>query len=120
MAIHAVDKLMEQTRSLAVEYYQATGQTLPVSIELARYDAVRLLDLETPKDKMIGVDAVGTESRDGRLLQIKGRVIFDDSKTSYRIGQVNSEGEWESLLLVLFDAAYMPRDIYEVFTRSNG
>jgi hypothetical protein len=106
MAIHAVDKLMEQTRKLAAEYYQTTQQTLPISAELARYDAMRLLSLVEPAVATVGVDAVGSGQLQDKRIQIKGRVIFDESKSHYRIGQLKTEGQWELLLLVLFNANY--------------
>ncbi len=113
MAIHSVDTLMEQTRHLAGEYYRNTGQILPVTLELSRYDAMRLLHLEKSPTKRMGVDAVGSGARAGRLLQIKGRVLFQGNAANYRIGQINNDGTWDSLLLVLFDASYHPTSIYE-------
>ena len=113
MVIHAVDKLMEQTRRLAAEYYQTTGKTLTVTPELARFDAIEQLKLEAV-DSLPGIDALGSGPREGKHLHIKGRVIFDEGKNTYRIGQFNLERDWQLLLLVLYHADYHPFAIYQI------
>lgn len=110
----AVDKLMAQTRELAANYYQTTQQSLPVGSELAKYDAIRLLNLVEAPAGMKGVDAV----QDQRRFQIKSRVCFNLTNSSYRLGQLNFEGEWDETLLVLMNAQYHPIAIYSA-TRSQ-
>ena len=111
MSVYQVEKLMEETRRVAAEFRKATGQTLPVGPELARYDASRLLNLESAPDGLSGVDAVsGYDSR----YQIKNRVVFDDSKGGHRIGQLNFDGDWNVLLLVLLDEEYNTIEIYQM------
>ena len=109
MSVFAVDKLMEQTRRLAAEYYQTTKQTLPVSTELAKYDASRLLDLTAPEQPIAGIDAI---DKQGNKIQIKSRVIFKEGNAGYRIGQMNVNAEWDVILLVLMDKDYHPFEIY--------
>ncbi|MDF1644748.1 MAG: hypothetical protein P1U80_11255 [Pseudomonadales bacterium] len=111
MSVYQVEKLMEETRRVAAEFRKATGQTLPVGPELARYDANRLLNLESPPDGLSGVDAV---SGDDLRYQIKNRVVFDDSKGGHRIGQLNFHGDWNVLLLVLLDEQYNTVEIYQM------
>ncbi|GAB4391463.1 MAG: hypothetical protein Tsb005_01400 [Gammaproteobacteria bacterium] len=114
--IFAVEKLMAETRRLAAEYYQATQQTLPVSNELAKYDACRLLSLkEAQQHPGTGVDAIDSENK---RYQIKSRVIFQPKKSGYRIGQLNIEGEWDNVVLVLMDHTYHPFEIYQVSRES--
>ena len=103
------DKLMAETRRLAAEYYRNTKQSLPVSNELAKYDACRLLNLHLPEKSSSGIDALDA---DDAPIQIKGRVIFDESKSNYRIGQVNRDGNWQQICLVILDAEYEPYEIY--------
>lgn len=107
--VYAFDKLMVQTRKLAAEYYQATNQPLPVSGEIAKYDASRLLELKKPDQDLSGVDAV---SADGIKVQIKSRVIFKERYSNYRIGQVNTDGEWDKVILVLMKPDYYPFEVY--------
>lgn len=114
MALYSVDKLMAETRRLAVEFKKTTGQALPVSGELAVYDALRLLDLRRPDAALAGVDALGQGQWAGRRFQIKSRVLFDEGNAKPRVGQLNLEGLWDWVLLVLFDADYQPQAIYSM------
>jgi len=109
MAIYDLDKLMAQTRELAGEYRKTTGQTLPVTADLANYDAIRLLNLSVPEEKIAGIDA----EKDGKKFMIKGRVIFSGEKKGQRVGQINCDSPWDAVLLVLFDASYQPTQILQ-------
>ncbi len=113
MTVYALNKLMSETRRIAAEYHRATGKVLPVSIELAKHDACQLLNLVAPAKQSSSTDAIGKEGylKDQKL-QIKGRVIFDPRKKGQRIGQLNMEADWDSVILVLMDANYEPSEIY--------
>jgi len=112
--LYSIEALMNQTRKLAKEYRQAMGRPLAVSNELAVYDAARLLNLEIAEDNEAGYDAVGREGeRAGKRYQIKARAIFDESKSGQRIGQVKMDKQWDSVLLIVMDDNYEPREIYE-------
>lgn len=114
MSVYAVDKLMAQTRKLAADFRQMTGQPLPVTAEIANFDAARLLDLEIIQPPPGGYDAVGLSGdREGLRLQIKGRAIFDEKKGGQRLGQLKLEQAWDAVLLVLLDEQYEPFEIYE-------
>ena len=114
MAVYDVNALISQARRLAAEYRRATGKPLGGgSVEIAEADAARLLGLELVKDPSVGYDAVGVGKREGRRYQIKGRVIFDESKSGQRIGQLKQEQEWDAVALVLMDEEYEPYEIYE-------
>lgn len=111
MSIYSVDKLIEQARKLAADYREATGKTLPgISSEIAEHDAAILLKLELCADRSQGFDALG---ENGRRIQIKGRTIFDESKTSQRIGQIKVNQGWDCVVLVLLDERYEPFEIYQ-------
>jgi hypothetical protein len=111
--VYAVDRLIAETRRLAAEYRRATGQSLPVSAEIARHDVARILDLELQPQRVRGVDAIGRGEREGLRIQIKGRVIADEGKGGQRIGQLNRDGDWDLVILSLMDADYEPYEIYE-------
>ncbi len=116
MTVYAVDKLISETRRLAAEYRRATGTTLPVTPEIARHDAARLLGLElTPQGEEGGYDAVGRDGRwAGKRIQIKGRVMFRDEKGGHqRLGQFKTHQEWDSVMLVVLDEDYEPTEVYE-------
>jgi hypothetical protein len=114
VGIYSVDKLISEARRLAAEFRRTTGKPLPgVSGEIAEHDAARLLDLEICAEKTAGYDAVGRGSREGKRIQIKGRVIFDEEKSGQRVGQLKLEQDWDSVVLVIMDENYEPFEIYE-------
>ena len=114
MAVYSADKLIAEARRLASEYRKATGRPLAgVSNEVAIHDAARLLDLDVVNDNSIGYDAVGRGPREGMRIQIKGRTIYDERKRSQRIGQLKTDRDWDSVVLVLLDDEFEPYEIYE-------
>ena len=114
MSVFSVDKLIAEARRIAADYRRATGKTLGgVTGEIAENDAARLLDLELSEDKNSGYDAIGKGLREGKKIQIKGRAIFDNAKSSQRIGQLKVNQEWDSVVLVLMNEDFEPMEIYE-------
>ncbi|MFQ5486895.1 MAG: hypothetical protein ACE5ET_00430 [Gammaproteobacteria bacterium] len=114
MSVYSVDKLIAEARRLAADYRRATGRPLAgVSSEVCQHDAARLLDLEICDSPMGGYDALGKGERAGKRIQIKGRAIFDERKSGYRIGQLKVDQEWDSVMLVLMDGNLEPFEIYE-------
>lgn len=113
MTVYDLDKLMSEARHLAAEYRRATGKSLGgVSGEIAEFDAARLLDLDLIRDAG-GYDAIGRGSREGKRIQIKGRAVFDESRSGQRIGQLKIDREWDSVMLVLMDQDFESFEIYE-------
>ncbi|MGE0383719.1 MAG: hypothetical protein AB7Q97_03260 [Gammaproteobacteria bacterium] len=113
MSVYSIDRLMQEARRLAVEYRRSTGKTLPVSGELAVYDAIRLLGLEPAPEGSRGFDAIRRHGAGFDRLQVKARVIFDDTRRGHRIGQLQAGAEWDGVLLVLMDEAYEPSEILQ-------
>lgn len=111
--VYSIDKLISETRRLAAEYRRSTGQVLPVSGEIARHDAARLLNLSLCESGAAGVDAIGAGNRVGQRIQIKARLMTQDNKPGARLGQLNMNGEWNTLLLVILDEEYEATEIYE-------
>ncbi len=113
MDLYSIDKLMHETRHLAAKYRQTTGSTLPVTGEIARYDVAKALNLQLSDDQTLGYDAIGLDERDGLRILIKGRVLFEDSRSTPRIGQLKPDGRWDNVVLILFDDAYEAVEMYE-------
>jgi hypothetical protein len=114
VGIYSVDKLISEARRLAAEFRRTTGKPLPgVSGEIAEHDAVRLLGLKICDDRSLGYDAVGEGDREGKRIQIKARVIFDEEKSGQRVGQLRLDHDWDSVVLVIMDDDYEPFEIYE-------
>jgi len=111
LTVYAVDKLMSEARRIAAEYRRATGKSLGISSEIARHDACRLLNLE-PVESSCGYDALETSVTPQQKIQIKGRVIFDATKSGLRVGQLKLEQEWDAVVLVLLNDAFNTTEIY--------
>jgi len=114
MAIYDVGKLIAETRRLAAEYKRATGKSLAVSSEIAKHDACELLELEPVSDDSVGgYDAIGKNPAwKDQKIQIKGRAIFDESKSGQRIGQLKLEKDWDAVALVLMNEDFETQEIY--------
>jgi len=114
MGVYSVEKLITEARRLAAEFRRTTGKPLPgVSGEIAEHDAAQFLDLELCQERSGGYDAVGRGRRDGKRVQIKGRVIFDEEKSGQRVGQLKLQQDWDSVVLVIMDENYEACEIYE-------
>ena len=107
---YKIDLLMEQARSLAADFRSSTGKTLPVSAEIALYDAARLLSLQPVDESVAGIDL--TDANDEFRFQVKSRVIFPGAKSAPRIGAINTSGEWTHVLLVIMNEAYEATELF--------
>ena len=115
MSLYSVDKLIAEARRIAADYRRATGKSLGgIRGEIAENDAARLLGLELCAEKPGGYDAIGHGAREGKKIQIKGRVLVEGKKLSgQRIGQLKLEQDWDSVVLVLMNEDYEPIEICE-------
>ena len=113
MSLYSYDKLIEETRKLAAEFRRTTGTMLPVSGEIARHDVSRHLDLELNQDQSAGFDAIGRNEREGLRIQIKSRVVGDSVKPGHRIGQLNTDGDWDLVILSLMNDEFEPLEMYQ-------
>lgn len=113
MTLYQVDKLMSEARRIAAEYRKATGKVLGISSEIARHDAARLMNLELTDNAALGWDAIGHGVREGKRVHIKGRAVFDEHKSGQRVGQLNTEQEWDNVMVVIMDEEYEPIEIWE-------
>jgi len=114
VGVYSIDKLISEARKLASDYRRATGKPLAgVGVEIAEYDASHYLDLDLSVPPGSSFDAVGRGAREGRRVIIKGRTIFDEEKKGQRIGQIKTEQEWDSVVLVLMDEDHESYEIYE-------
>jgi hypothetical protein len=112
MGVYSVDKLMAETRRLAAEYRKMTGKALPLSAEIAVHDCIRLLGLEGVDSDLNPYDALDPITDPARRVIIKGRVIFDETKSGHRIGQLKTDKSWDDVIVALMDEDYEPFEIY--------
>lgn len=113
MPLYSIDKLIEETRRLAAEFRRTTGTMLPVSAEIARYDVAHHLNLKLNEQRAGGYDATGTNELEGLRVQIKGRVVGDSIRSGHRIGQLNTDAEWDLVILSLMDDNFEPFEMYQ-------
>ena len=112
--------LMSQTRILAADYRHQTGHALPVTEELARFDAINIFGLDkiTDQDGIDACDTADSEVSDQNSVKdsylIKGRVIFKAGKARQKLGKLGLTANWTVLLMVIYDAEYLPMQIYSV------
>jgi hypothetical protein len=105
-----VGMLIGRAKAIAQEYRKLTGRPLGITGEVAEYEAARLLNLKLSKVRQAGYDALRS---DGSKVQIKGRVRFETTTASQRLGRIKLDSEWDSLILVILDEDFMPLEIYE-------
>lgn len=106
--------ILHQAKQLACQYYQLTGKPLGVTGEIAEFEAARLLGLTLHVARTAGYDA--TEIRDGQpyKIQIKGRCITNtNARHAGRMGSINLNQEFDSVMLVLLDHEFNAFAIYE-------
>jgi len=112
MDIYSQTILMQKTRELARDYLKSTGEVLPISTHLAKFDIMHLLNFKNPITKEVGVDLIGVGSLLDQKIQIKSRLINETSKTRPMVGQININANWEHILLVIYNSEYAPQEIY--------
>lgn len=109
----AIMDILKQAKRLAQQYRALTGKPLGITGEVAEYEAARILNLKLTAARQSGYDAI--ETRDGKThrFQIKGRCVLPDSSKSQRLGSIDVEKEWDSVLLVLLDENFDATEIHE-------
>ncbi|MEO6679481.1 MAG: hypothetical protein ABIO21_19210 [Pseudomonas sp.] len=108
-----VYQILRDAKVLARRFYNLTGKPLGVTGEVAEFEAARILDLELELARQAGYDA--TETRDGQTLriQIKGRYFPNPKLRGGRLGSIDLNQPFDTVLLVLLDAEYDAFQIYE-------
>lgn len=106
-------KLLAQAKALAKEYRALTGRPLGITGEVAEYEAVRLLGLELADVRQAGYDAIRRIGRKKVRLQVKGRCLLPGCSPSQRVGNIKLTTEWDAVLLVLMNADFEAKRIYE-------
>jgi hypothetical protein len=106
-------KILREAKKLAQRYRAATGKPLGITGEVAEYEAARILDVELTPARQAGYDAIERANGVNRRLQIKGRCLLPGSKPGQRLGSIDTEKEWDAVLMVLLDENFDATEIYE-------
>ncbi len=108
--LKVVGPLLETAKKLAQAYKSATGRPLGITGEVAEYEAVRLLELDICEVRQPGYDATCTSGPHHRV-QIKGRSLAQ--RKGGRLGSIDLQKEWDSVVLVTLNQHYEPVTIHE-------
>ena len=108
-------KLLQEAKSLARRYRELTGKPLGITGEVAEFAAAELLGLELAGVRQAGYDAVRTYAGKNIKVQVKGRVIPKGAKPGQRLGRIQLDKEWDTVVLVVLDEDFEPRIIYEAW-----
>src|SRR3712207_4601989 len=95
--------IINDARSLALEYKALTGKPLGVTGEVAEFEAADKLGLELAGAREAGFDAVRAGPEGSERVQIKGRAVdFSQPKGKLgRVPSVNFSHPFERIVLVL-------------------
>ena len=105
--------LLAKAKLLARQYYELTGKPLGVTGEVAEYEAARLLGVTLAPARQAGYDATETVAGNTRTLQIKGRCLPKGCTPGQRLGSIQPQKEWDSVLMVLLDSTFSATEIWE-------
>lgn len=108
-----VMEILAQAKRLALEYRAVTGKPLGITGEVAEFEAARILGLELTAARQAGYDAVEHVNGTVRRLQIKGRCLLPGCKPGQRLGSIDTQKEWDAVLMVLLDENFDATAIYE-------
>ncbi|MES1934473.1 hypothetical protein T35B1_17801 [Salinisphaera shabanensis T35B1] len=81
--------------------------------EVAEFEASELLGLELAGARQSGYDAIRADAGKNIWVQIKGRVIPKGAKPGQRLGRMQLDKEWDTVLLVVLDQDYESKMIYK-------
>lgn len=102
---HQLKLLLNQAKSLAVEYYQLTGKPLGITGELAEFEAAQKLGLVLAPARTALYDAYRLVGELRETFQVKGRAVRIDDRYRGRVPKINCAAGFDAVLLVLLDNA---------------
>lgn len=108
-----IAEILADAKSLAKKYRKLTGKPLGITGEVAEFSAAKILGLELAEARKSGYDAIRKENGKVTRIQIKGRCIADNSNPGQRLGRIQLNKEWDTVLLVLLDEDLEVVSMYE-------
>ena len=106
-------EVLADAKSLARKYRKLTGKPLGITGEVAEFSAAQILGLELAEARQSGYDAIRKENGKVTKIQIKGRCIPANTKPGQRLGSIQLDKEWDTVLLVLMDEDFEVLSMYE-------
>jgi len=108
-----IAEILAEAKSLARKYRKRTGKPLGITGEVAEFSAAQILCLELAEARQSGYDAIRHEKGKVTKIQIKGRCIPASAKPGQRLGSIQLDKEWDTVLLVLLDEDLEVLSMYE-------
>ena len=110
-----VELLLKKARVLAADYHRLTGKPLGITAEIGEFEAARLLKLKLASAREAGYDALSAR---GKRVQIKARCLPEGERPrSQKIGAINLNKPWDTVVLVIMDYRFEPLGLYEASRR---
>ena len=112
--MNEIAEVLADAKSLARKYRKLTGKPLGITGEVAEFSAAQILGLELAEARQSGYDAI-RRKENGKVtkIQIKGRCIPINAKPGQRLGSIQLDKEWDTVLLVLMDEDLEVLSMYE-------
>ncbi|MFC1932279.1 DUF6998 domain-containing protein [Chloroflexota bacterium] len=101
--------IVEKAIDAARHYRNITGKPLGITGEVGEFLAADLMGLKLTEVRQPGYDAI---ANDGRRIQIKARCILPSSSGG-RLGSINLDHKWDTVMLILLSRDFEPFSIYE-------
>jgi hypothetical protein len=111
--MNEIAEVLADAKSLARKYRKLTGKPLGITGEVAEFSAAQILGLVLAEARQSGYDAIRKENGMVTKIQIKGRCIPANAKPGQRLGSIQLEKEWDTVLLVLMDEDLEVQSMYE-------
>jgi len=111
--MNEIAQVLADAKALAKRYRKLTGKPLGIAGEVAEFSAAQILGLELAEARQSGYDAIRNENGKMKRIQIKGRCIPPNAKPGQRLGSIQLDKEWDTVLLVLMDEDLEVLSMYE-------
>ena len=98
-----IAQVLAEAKALARKYRELTGKPLGITGEVAEFSAAQLLGLKLAEARQAGYDALRRKNGKVTRIQIKGRCIPAKAKPGQRLGRIQLDKQWDTVLLVLMD-----------------
>ncbi|MEX0318213.1 MAG: hypothetical protein AB3N21_09675 [Ruegeria sp.] len=108
--------ILEDVKTLAIEYYNVTEKPLGVTGEIAEFEAACLLDLHLTEARSAGYDAVRVTDGKRQTIQIKGR-RKGKRRTWGMVPSINTDKAFDTVVLVLLTEGF---DVHEIWEHRDG
>ncbi|MDD3847320.1 MAG: hypothetical protein PHC90_13305 [Syntrophorhabdaceae bacterium] len=111
--MNEIAEILSEAKSLARRYRKLTGKPLGITGEVAEFSAAMILGLELMGARQSGYDAIRRDNRRETKIQIKARCLPPNARSGQRLGSIQLDKEWDTVLLVLMDEDLEVLSIHE-------